>query len=335
MTKPRIYLHRAGPAYALYMNAASEDLLRSIGDVVIEGGRDEPFTPEELIERMRGCTAILSLTGHGAWDITPAVLRSVGTVKLICISHWMGQLADTARACGITFVEGSNANTVAVAEWTLAAALMGVRRLPHFDRLLKNSSPWCEPRRNAGLLCESTVGLIGMGRVGWYVAHYFQALGARVVVFDKDRKRSDELGLRAVSLDELLRSADVVSLHLPVTPETTGMLGAREFALLKDGCVFINSARAALYDEPALIAELRKSRFTAYLDVFATEPLPLDNPLRAMSNVFITPHLAGDNAAMALRCGREAILTLKDYFAGKGVRNLQYAAPGAVRNQAQ
>jgi phosphoglycerate dehydrogenase-like enzyme len=327
MNQPRIYLHRAGPAYALYMDAANEALLRSIGEVVIEGGREEPFSPEELVERMRGCSAVLSLTGHGAWELTPEVFRRVGTVKLICISHWMGQLVDTARECGIEFTEGSNANTVAVAEWTLAAALMGVRRLPHFDRSLKSQSPWCEPRRNAGLLCESTVGLVGMGRVGWYVAQQFRALGARVIVFDKDRKRIDELGLPAVTLDELLRTADVVSLHLPVTPQTTGMLGAREFALLKDGCVFINSARAALYDEPALVAELRKNRFTAYLDVFATEPLPLDHPLRAMDNAFITPHIAGDNAAMALRCGREAILTLKDYFEGKGVRNLQYAAP--------
>ena len=102
------------------------------------------------------------------------------------------------------------------------------------------------------------------------------------------------------------------------------MLGSREFALIKDGAVFVNSARAALYDEDALITELKNGRFSAYLDVFATEQLPLDHPFRTLDNVTITPHIAGDNAAMFARCGREAIITLKDFFDGKGLNDRQY-----------
>ena len=130
--------------------------------------------------------------------------------------------------------------------------------------------------------------------------------------------RAEELGVVLVSLDDLLRESNVVSLHLPVTPETTAMFGAREFSLVRDGAVFVNSARSALYDEPALIAELKAGRFTACIDVFDKEPLPLDHPFRAMEQVMITPHIAGDNNAMCLRCGREAIATLKAYFDGKG-----------------
>ncbi len=328
MKKPLIYVHRLGSFYPLYMNEANESLLLSIGDAVLEREREEPFAVDELVARMRGCSAILSLNGMGADEITLDVLQRVGTVKLICISHWWGQLADVARAAGIVFIEGSNANTVAVAEWTLAAALMGVRKLHLFDKSLKSGSPWGEPRcSGAGLFCESTVGLVGLGRIGWYVAQYLKPMGVKVIVFDKDRKKIEDLGLIAVGLDELLATADVVSLHLPVTPDTQGLLGAREFGLLKDGAVFINSARAALTDEPALVAELKKKRFSACLDVFSAEPLPPDHPFRNMSNVVITPHIAGDNTAMFLRCGREAILTLKDYFDGKGIRNRQYAFP--------
>ena len=327
MRKPKVYVHRLGSWYPLYMNDANEALLGSFAEVVSEGARDDPMGSDELVERMRGCSAILSLNGTGAGEITVDVLTRVGTIEVVSIAHWWGPYWDAARDMGIAVTEGSNANTIAVAEWTVAAALMGVRQLHVFDRRLKSGSPWAEPRREVGLVCESTVGLVGLGRIGWYVAHYFKVMGARVIAFDKDSAKGEELGVPLVGLDELLKTADVVSLHLPVTPETTGLLGAREFSLIKDGAVFVNSARAALYDEPALVEELSKNRFIAYLDVFAAEPLPPDHPFRTMDNVTLTPHIAGNNAAMLVRCGREAIHTLKDHFGGKGLRNLQYAAP--------
>jgi len=204
---------------------------------------------------------------------------------------------------------------------------MGVRRLHVFNRALKSGSPWGEPRYETGLLCETTIGLIGMGRIGYCCAQYFRALGARVIAYDKylTPARAAEMGVVLVPLDELLAAADVVSLHLPVTSETKGLLGEREFSLIKNGAVFINSARAALCDENALITELRKERFTAFLDVFSDEPLPLDHPFRKMQQVTLSPHIAGDNRSMSLRCGRDAIETLKDYHAGKGLRNLRYA----------
>lgn len=327
MKKPKIYVHRLGEWYPLFMTDANEALLASIGDVVSEGSRETALSSDELVERMQGCSAILSLNGVGAGEITSDVLTRVGTVELISIAAWWGQLVDAAREAGIPCTEGSNTNTIAVAEYALTAALMGIRKLHLFDRSLKGGSPWGEPRRNTGLLCESTVGLVGLGRIGWYIAHYFRALGAKVIVFDKDRQKVEALGLPLVELDDLLSSADVISLHLPVTPETRKILGVREFARIKDGAVLINSARAVLCDEVALIEALRMNRFTAYMDVFSSEPLAMDHPFRTMNNVVITPHIAGDNVVLWERCGREAILTLKDYFDGKGIRNRQYTFP--------
>ena len=308
-----------GAAYSRYMDGVNEAALAEFSDVVSDG----PTTParplDDLIARMRGCDAILSLAGGWTDEITASVLKTVATVKLICIAHWGGQLVDAAREANITVTEGSNANTLAVAEWTLAAALMGIRKLQDFDRALKSGSPWGEPRREVGLLCESTVGIVGLGRIGSHCARHFGILGANVIAYDPywTQTRADELGVTLVSLDDLLRSSQVISLHLPVTSETTGLFGAREFALIPDRAVFINSARAALYDEAALIAELQRRRFSAYVDVFGQEPLAPDHPFRAMENVVITPHIAGDNNAMCLRCGREAIATLRDYFIRK------------------
>ena len=325
-TKPRIYIHRMADWYHLYMNQENEAALGSFSEVISDGLCNTPLSAGTLVNRIRGCSAILSLGGGGSHEITAEVLKAAGTVKVICIAHWCEQMVEAAKGANVTVTEGSNANTVAVAEWTVTSALMGVRKLHVFDKALKSGAPWGEPRRAVGLFCESTVGIVGLGRIGVHCAQYFQALGARVIAYDPywTTERAAALGATLVPLDELMRTATVISLHLPVTDGTRGMLGAREFALIRDGAVFINSARAALYDENALIAELRKNRFTAFIDVFSQEPAALDHPFRSMENVVISPHIAGDNSAMFLRCGREAVETLRLYFAGKGLRNLKY-----------
>ena len=254
-------------------------------------------------------------------------MRRVGTIRLIVISHWWNQFERLdLKSLGIRVVEGSNANTVAVAEWVLTAALMGIRRLTDFDAKMKEGSLWCEPRRCVGMLYGKRVGLVGLGRIGRYSARLFQMMGAKVQAYDKyfspDEARL--LGIELVTLDEALQNSDIISLHLPVTEETRGMLKKEHFEKIPDGAVFINSARAALYEEKALIEELKKKRFFAYLDVFSQEPLPVDHPLRSLENVLITPHIAGDNPDMFRLCGKQAIDTLRDYFSGKEVVDKKY-----------
>ena len=328
-TRPRIYIHRIGQRHPLYMDDANHAALATFAEVVSDGPREEPMTADELVARMHGCSAILSLGGGGSHEITPEVLRTVGTVRGICIAHWCEQLLATAQAAGVPLVEGSNANTVAVAEWTLAAALAGIRRLHDFDRRLKSGSPWAEPRHGVGMLAGSVVGLVGLGRIGRYVARMFRALGLTVLAYDPGltTAQGDELGVRLAGLDEVLGSSDIISLHLPVIPATRGMISAEKLALLRDGCLFINSARAVLCDEAALVAELQRGRFNAVLDVFAVEPLALDHPLRRLDNVVLTPHLAGDNLAMTRLCARQAIATLERFCAGAGLHDMRYQFP--------
>jgi phosphoglycerate dehydrogenase-like enzyme len=321
MPKPHIYVHRAGEWYGLYMNAENEARLRAFADVSSGGTRETPYSPDELIRELRGVDGILSLNGIGATEITTDVLNAVGTVRAIAISHWWhgGHVPARAmwEAAGVTVIDASDATTEAVVEWVLGTAIMGVRRLVDFDRQLKSGSLWAEPgRREAGLLGESVVGLIGVGRVGRVAAARFRAFGATLIAYDPFLSDDDAraLGIRRVSLDELLATADVISLHMAVADATRGMLGAREFARIKDGAVFINAARSALLDTPALVAELRKNRFHAFLDVYDTEPLPLDDPLRTLPNAFLTPHIAGDTVGMFHRCARIAIERLRDYF---------------------
>jgi phosphoglycerate dehydrogenase-like enzyme len=272
---------------------------------------------------------VLSLNGDGAAEITPEILAAAGSVKLICIAQFWGwgHFTGVTAATGIPVVEGSGAGSVAVAEWNLAAALTMTRNLHRFDAALKAGMSWDGSRAQGGMLTGKRAGLVGLGRIGRATAHYFRAVGLELIGYSRSCPVDDAaaLGIRLVELDELLTSADIVCLNHRVTDTTRGMLGAREFALMKDGSLLINAARAGLYDEAALVRALRSGRFSAALDVFEHEPLPRRHPLRSLKNVLITPHVAGNNPAMFVRCARDAIATLRDFAEGRPVVDRRFA----------
>lgn len=323
MKRPHIYIHRVmGCPYEYYMDAENEALLASWAEVTNNGNGAEPVPPEEMARVLRGVDGILSLNGSGAPEITTEALREAGTVKVAAISHWWHGSHDAAvpmwRAAGVEVMDVSDGCNEAVAEWTLGAAIAGLRRFEHFDREMKSGVVWPQWRGVAGQLTGSTFGIVGLGRVGRLVAKLLQPFRTRVIAYDAftTPEQAAELGVELVDLDTLLRTADAISLHIAVTPETTGMIGAREFSLIKDGALFINSARAALLDNDAFRAELAKKRFRAYLDVYQPEPPPADDILRTLDNVVLTPHVAGTTDRMFLDCGRRAIEALREYLPG-------------------
>ena len=321
MAKPKVYIHRTfGCPYRWYMDDENEALLAAFADVVNDGSRETRTPHDELVDRLAGVSAILSLNGSGATDVTTEALRAAGTVKTAVISHWWHGGHDDAKrmweAAGVEVIDESRPCNEAVAEWTLGAAIAGLFRFERFDREMKSGVEWPD-RRVARQLNGSTFGIITLGRVGRIVAEYLRPFDCRVTAYDPGvpRALADELGVELTDLRTLLREADVVSVHTPVLPETRGMLGAEELALLKDGAVLVNSARAAIFDGAALRAELLKKRFTAYMDVFEPEPPPLDDVLRTLDNVVMTPHIAGSTDMMFLRCGRAAIERLRSCLA--------------------
>jgi phosphoglycerate dehydrogenase-like enzyme len=304
------------------MPPENEAHLLSFADIAFGGQGRDPVPPDQVVASMRGASAILSLNGSGAADVTTEALDRVGTVRVAVISHWFHGLHEEARqmwqAAGVEVIDASDANTEAVAEWTLAAMLMGVRRLLEYDRELKTGSTWGEPRHRASMLCACTVGLVGLGRIGQQVARLLRAFGASVIAYDPyvPQQVAADTGASLVSLEELMRTADVISFHLPVTDATREMFGTREFSWIKDGAVVVNSARNALFRDQDFVAEVQTGRFSTFLDVFEVEPLPLDHPFRSLENVFVTPHIAGDNGPMFARCGRKAIDALRAYLTG-------------------
>jgi len=169
------------------------------------------------------------------------------------------------------------------------------------------------------LLGACTIGIVGAGYVGLKVIHLLQAFGSTVLVFDPtvSPARAADLGVELRSLDDLLSSSDIVSLHAPVLPVTRGMIGAAQLARLRDGALFINSARAALVDEADLLSELQSGRINAALDVFETEPLPPDSPFRSLPNVILSPHAAGHTSDTYLRQGMAMVEEVGQYLRGE------------------
>jgi phosphoglycerate dehydrogenase-like enzyme len=199
----------------------------------------------------------------------------------------------TAAARGVAVANMPGTNSQAVAEMALLLMLAALRRGTYFDRVIRGGGWNVTPETfdDLGEIHGKTVGLVGYGVVAGLLAPVLAALGANVIYTSRSEK-PDALGTRR-ALDDLLREADIVSLHLPLTAETERLLDARRLGLMKRGAVIVNTARGGLIDEAALIEALRAGRLRAAgLDVFQREPVDKDNSLLSLDNVAVTPHIA-------------------------------------------
>src|SRR5690606_6430822 len=184
------------------------------------------------------------------------------------------------------------------AELSFALLLSFARRIPAADRSMR-AGEW-DRKSFAGFeLHGKTLGLIGAGRIGGEVARRARAFGMHVVVSDPylSAERALELDVERVSFDDVIEQADVISLHVPLTEATNGLIGARELARMKRTAVIVNAARGEVIQEDELVSALRSGAIAgAALDVFAEEPLPADHPFRQLPNVVLTPHLGAQTA---------------------------------------
>ena len=200
---------------------------------------------------------------------------------------------------GIRVANNGGGNAVAVAEHTMALIVSTYRKLQLQLQAVK-SGEWAGDVRaswfsQAHEIAGRTVGIIGLGRIGSRVARRLQGWECDIIYHDVLRfpDLEAELGVSSVSKDELLESSDVVTLHVPLNRHTSGMMGDREFAMMKPTAVLINACRGPVVDEAALIRAIKEGKIAAAgLDVLEEEPTPRDNPLLGMDNVLVTPHMA-------------------------------------------
>jgi D-3-phosphoglycerate dehydrogenase / 2-oxoglutarate reductase len=201
---------------------------------------------------------------------------------------------EAATRRGVMVVNAPEANILSAAEHTMALLLAQARNIPQAHASLR-AGRWERSKFEGVEVHGKTLGILGLGRVGAMVATRAQAFGMRLVGYDPyvSRERAKSMGVELMpSLEAVLVQADFVTIHLPRTPETIGLIGERELALLKDGARIVNTARGEIVDEKALVAALRDGTIGgAALDVFAQEPIPPAHPLLVYDNVVVTPHL--------------------------------------------
>jgi phosphoglycerate dehydrogenase-like enzyme len=201
---------------------------------------------------------------------------------------------DAAKRRGIAVCNMPGTNTRAVAEITLLLILATLRRLTELDARTRAGNGWALDATlldSLGELGGRTVGLVGFGAVGQCLAPMLHGMGARVLYTSRHESAHEHATF--VALPGLLRSADVVSLHLPLTPETAGLMNGAAFAAMKPGAIFVNTARGGLVDYGALQRTLESGRLRgAGLDVYDVEPADTSQPLFQLPNVIVTPHLA-------------------------------------------
>ena len=301
----------------VFSGSPAEAKLRALGDVVVhtERGADEE---SELIRRLGDAQVALNIRAHA--HFTARVLASCPRLRLISIWGTGTDNVDLAacRESGVRVTSTPGVNAHSVAEHTVALMLSVLRRIPAMHDDLR-AGGWA--RAPLVQLEGRTVGIVGTGAIGARVAHLLGPFGVELLATSAraDDRRAAALGARPVSIETLLRESEVVSLHLRLTPETTGFLDRARLALMKPGAFLVNTARGALVDQAALLDALRKGRLAgAALDVFEAEPIRAGDPLLGLPNVVLTPHVAGMtreviDAGLAL-----AVRNIRDFLDAAG-----------------
>jgi phosphoglycerate dehydrogenase-like enzyme len=274
-----------------------------------------PGSEERLIERIRDAEIAINIRSSSKF--TADVFERCRRLRLVSVWGTGTDNVDLAAAAkrGVTVTNTPGVAAFSVAEHALALMLAVARGIPTQDAAVRGGA-W--PRGQGVELRGKTLGIVGLGTIGRRFAELGRAIGMRVVAWTMHPDAS--LGIKLVELEELLRSSDVVSIHLRLSSETESMIGAREFRLMKPSAILVNTARGAIIDEAALLLALTTKRIAgAGLDVFDTEPLPAGHPLMVLQNVVLSPHSAGITPE-ALEAGLQmAVSNVWSFLDGKPV----------------
>jgi D-3-phosphoglycerate dehydrogenase len=236
-----------------------------------------------------------------------------------------------ATQAGVMVVNAPTSNIVSAAELAVALMLAAARHVSPAHAALKNAE-WKRSKYTGIELYEKTVGIVGLGRIGVLVAQRLSAFGMKVIAYDPyvQAGRAAQMGVRLVDLDTLLAEADFMSVHLPKTPETAGLIGEEQLAKVKPSLVLVNAARGGIVDESALYAALKEGRVAAAgLDVFAKEPCT-DSPLFELENVVATPHLGASTDEAQEKAGIAVARSVRLALAGELVPDAVNVQGGVI-----
>jgi phosphoglycerate dehydrogenase-like enzyme len=292
---------------SVFEGSAAHERAKKLGDLSLHttrGAEDEA----ELARRIGKARVVVNIRAYARF--TEGVFRACPDLRMISIWGTGTDNIDLAAAArhNVTVCNTPGTNARAVAEHAIALMLAVARKIPQIDREMKGGT-W--PREMLAQLDGKTLGVFGTGAIGSRVAELGRAFGMQVSTWSVR-------GGAAPAKDAILRRADVVSLHLRLTPETTGFIGKREFDSMKPGTILVNTGRGALVDKDALLAALSSGKIAgAGLDVFHEEPVKPGDPLLGCATAVLSPHNAGQTPEVRRDGLLRTIENVENFLAGK------------------
>lgn len=308
-----------------YQNAATTVIDWSpLSDrVEVVSYRDHFTDEDQLAAALADADIVVTLRERVAFPAS--LIERLPWLKLLIASGMRNSVIDyaAARKAGVT-VCGTESSSTPPVELTWALLLGLARGIVPENNALRSGGPW---QSTVGAdLHGRRLGLLGLGKIGSRVARVGQAFGMEVMAWSQNltQERADEAGVSlAASKEDLLATADFVSVHLVLSDRTRGLIGAEQLALMKPTAYLVNTSRAAIVDQDALLTALHEGRIAgAAVDVFDTEPLPADHPLRTAPRLLATPHLGYVSRANYERYYGQAIEAIEAYLNGEPIRVL-------------
>jgi len=288
--RERVVIVAPGDDPEQIQNSPHLERLKPYGDVVVH--RNRPATREEKLERMKDAVCLMNTRGVIKWPAED--LRALPKLKMATVCGIGTDSFDlkAARELGIVICNIPGRTAPVVAEHAFGLMMAAAKRA-FFQTAELKAGRWT--RMDNVYLSGKTLGIIGTGNIGAAIACMAAGFGMKVLAwtFNPTPERASALGIRFVGLEELLLSADVVSIHVKLTEQSRGMIGPRELRMMKRGAILVNTARGAIVDSAALVAALNAGHLAgAALDVYEQEPLPADHPILSCEHVVLTPHNA-------------------------------------------
>jgi phosphoglycerate dehydrogenase-like enzyme len=270
------------------------DVLAIGRDLLPKGFRLDVVSPAELPSALREADYLLGFIGTLS-DETLLEAKRLKLVQLMSVGYDTFNL-EGARKARVPVSLNGGANAIAVAEHAIMLMLATCKHLSELNDGV-HAGRWRGRQPRLYELWHSTIGIVGMGRIGQHVAERLQGWDSTLVYYDPYRlssERERSLGVRYLPLDELLQTSDVVTVHVPLADDTRHLINARSLGLMKKTAMLVNTARGELVDEAALAEAIKSGQISgAGLDVLSAEPPPKDHPLFGLRNVILTPHVAG------------------------------------------
>jgi len=320
MSKPRIAILVRGPLHDELFQPPVERALRRFAEPVRFPGREQVWSSDEIKRALADADGCIG--SWGTYHIGPDEI--VAAPRLRIISHAAGtirpHIAPEVFDRGIVVTSANAAIAPYVAEAVLGLAIFLLRGMHMHDAAFMVDRTWgVEPYRGGICLFWVGGGLVGFGTVAREVAGLLRPFGARVIAYDPfgDAALARKMRVRLATLEEVMSTCRVVSLHAARLPSTKHLIGRGQLRLMQDGAALINTARGALLDHDALYDELRTGRIHAALDVTDPEPLPPESPLRDLRNVILTPHIAGPVVGRRWEMAMMAVKDQARFFSGK------------------